>query len=1058
MSTQLTDTERERIKIQADRDSVYLDNIGRAKKIAHGIEENDDLSTNRALWELVQNANDLCPGECSIIVNYANDRIEFCHNGNQFTPKTLNSLIKQISSKSDKDEEQVGQYGTGFLTTHTFGTKFQIKGSLEIAEDCFVEIVGPKDGTPFLIDRSENDPEKLIELLDVQLTNAKNLLDRTIVEKEPYTSFAYLFDSDVEKENGAIAIEEFKKLAPYVMVFNPNITNIKIINSIVSETITYEYKEKVFLEEYSVFKTSISVNKKELINFYSIVNDNKSIEIILPLESEDRAYDVDRLNSTPKLFLYYPLIQTENFGTNFIINSTNFYPKDKRNGIRLKSNNPQRAEKEEHNRNLVNEASAMTLEYLKEHAKDISNGIGMSRISFTDSGAGEYEEQMQKTWIDTFLELPLCDLGGDNNKPEKVKETVFLEDELRDVDTAFFDAIYYFASIYHPKLVKKNQIKRWSEIVEAWGTEHINFISCLDIVTSISEEYKNKNFIENEHLTNLHQFHEFIISIEKHSCFEEYYLIPNRKGKLFRKGNLLRPEKIDTLLYEFMLEYLPDTAERFISSNYLDLFSDSLLEYNRKNLQDDITSIVDSYNKKREKNEVLSEEEYSLLIEFCSFYPALDESKSTQRQLMPLICEYYKVDYNEIHLPNINEQEIDYRTAFRCLIRAFILDMSLQDSEWINTNREFVKDVLKKMKNFRDFTDTLKLSGIYVNQNNEFCLPTELKVEKDIPGDLKSIYFDIMQKDVKNILVAEDFQPFWDFREEDKLQGGTLANELESKFFEHDVSKINGHPYRTTILNIIDKITENCDSGLWASLFKNIENSKEVIMMATITDGERKNSMFKILTANDDTLNAIASLTTVEDIDRILALGKQALEKEIEDAEDWDFKTNIGTHLEILIKKELSDNFASEDIPIECIPEQGGQDIIVKYKDEPIYYIEIKGRWIPRESVLMSSAQIKRAKMNPNCYSICCINLSDYVDENDSKKRFYPPIDVVKERLRALPNIGSKVDALLQNEVDVTPTTVILGGDYKAVVPQALFDLEGITFNKFVEDIVGKIK
>lgn len=37
MSTQLTENERERIKDQAERDSVYLDNIGRAKKIAHGI-------------------------------------------------------------------------------------------------------------------------------------------------------------------------------------------------------------------------------------------------------------------------------------------------------------------------------------------------------------------------------------------------------------------------------------------------------------------------------------------------------------------------------------------------------------------------------------------------------------------------------------------------------------------------------------------------------------------------------------------------------------------------------------------------------------------------------------------------------------------------------------------------------------------------------------------------------------------------------------------------------------------------------------------------------------
>lgn len=68
MSIQLTDTERDLIKEQAEKDSIYLDNIGQAKKIAHGIEENDELSTNRALWELVQNAKDLCKDGCCISV------------------------------------------------------------------------------------------------------------------------------------------------------------------------------------------------------------------------------------------------------------------------------------------------------------------------------------------------------------------------------------------------------------------------------------------------------------------------------------------------------------------------------------------------------------------------------------------------------------------------------------------------------------------------------------------------------------------------------------------------------------------------------------------------------------------------------------------------------------------------------------------------------------------------------------------------------------------------------------------------------------------------------
>lgn len=1048
MSIQLTDTERDLIKEQAEKDSIYLDNIGQAKKIAHGIEENDELSTNRALWELVQNAKDLCKDGCCISVEYYADRIVFKHNGKQFTPKTLNSLIKQISSKSDKDEEQVGQYGTGFLTTHRFGTKFKIEGSLEVKEGFYVDIIDYVTKETFLIDRSENDPEKLIEVLATQLINAKKLLDLPVSIKQDYTSFTYLYDSDIDKENALIALQEFIKLIPYVMVFNLGITKVEIHNHIDNNNFKYVTKNRTKLQNGTLMCTEILMEEATTMKFYSLSNESKTIEVILPLEDEYKANDINKLSLIPKLFLYYPLIQTENFGTNFIINSIEFYPKDKRNGVRLKANNPQRGEKEEHNRTVINEASHMILEYLKSNGDKISNGIGLSRISFLNEANGEYEKELQKLWVQTLLDLSLCDLA-ENNKA-KVSEAIFFDEELRN--TPYFNSIYYYASKSNDTLIEKSQIEQWSEIVEEWDSDNITFISCLDIVKSIEQEEVCDNSNE------LYKIHEYIKSIQKHAFFDEYAIIPNKEGTLLKKGKLLSPQNIDDELYKFMSIYLPDIAERFISQSFLPLFFESLEEYNRKSLQDDITTIVEVYNKKIAQNTCLSKEEYALLIKFCSFYPALDEAKSTQRQLMPLICKYYNIEYIEQFLPNIKEQEIDYRTAFRCLIRSFVLDMSFKDTEWIKLNREFVKDILRIMKNFRDFTDTLKLSGIYVNQNDIFCLPTDLKIESNIPEDLKAIYSVVKKKDVKNILVAEDFQMFWDFQEKDKLQGGTLANELEEVFFEEDISKINSHTYRETILNIINKITENTDNGLWSILFKDIENNKEVIMMATITDGERKNSMFKILTANEATLNTLASLTNEDDIDKILALGRQAYKKEQEDREEWEFKKSIGVHLENKINEELTQRLSSQNGTIKCISEQGGQDIIVNHNNNPIYFIEIKGRWSSRESVLMSKVQIDKAKENLDKYSICCINLFDYVDKEDSQKRFYPEMDIIEDRLKALNNIGSKVELLIPSKEDITETTVTLGGDYKAIVPQALFDGEGISFDQLIDIIIKDIK
>lgn len=40
---------------------------------------------------------------------------------------------------------------------------------------------------------------------------------------------------------------------------------------------------------------------------------------------------------------------------------------------------------------------------------------------------------------------------------------------------------------------------------------------------------------------------------------------------------------------------------------------------------------------------------------------------------------------------------------------------------------------------------------------------------------------------------------------------------------------------------------------------------------------------------------------------------------------------------------------------------QGGQDIIVSINDKPIYYIEVKSRWVSADSVMMSATQLNRS-------------------------------------------------------------------------------------------------
>ena len=105
-------------------------------KIRDGIRKNGSTSGKRAIWELFQNAGDLAKdgssAEIRIILN--EDTFIFAHKGKSFTYDSLCSLVKQVSSQEKEDDDTVGQYGTGFLTTHKFGRKIVINGSMLISE------------------------------------------------------------------------------------------------------------------------------------------------------------------------------------------------------------------------------------------------------------------------------------------------------------------------------------------------------------------------------------------------------------------------------------------------------------------------------------------------------------------------------------------------------------------------------------------------------------------------------------------------------------------------------------------------------------------------------------------------------------------------------------------------------------------------------------------------------------------------------------------------------------------------------------------------------------
>lgn len=164
-------------------------------KISQGLDKLDSRSSERAIWELFQNARDLAVKEADgskiahIKITVTPTEFIFAHKGKPFTHDSFGSLVKQVSSQEKEDEESVGQYGTGFLTTHAFGRKILVTGSLDMEEQApgkFVNIDG------FEIDRTFEDMPEFVDKMAKQLIAIENYADAPQVEKcREWTEFHY---------------------------------------------------------------------------------------------------------------------------------------------------------------------------------------------------------------------------------------------------------------------------------------------------------------------------------------------------------------------------------------------------------------------------------------------------------------------------------------------------------------------------------------------------------------------------------------------------------------------------------------------------------------------------------------------------------------------------------------------------------------------------------------------------------------------------------------------------------------------------------------------------
>ena len=103
------------------RNRVLTDNTAQSV-LNHlkALESNRAHVLTRWVWELLQNARDASANsdtELVASIEQTEGEVVFRHNGGNFKPEEIIHLIYHGSTKVES-EETIGQYGSGFLTTH----------------------------------------------------------------------------------------------------------------------------------------------------------------------------------------------------------------------------------------------------------------------------------------------------------------------------------------------------------------------------------------------------------------------------------------------------------------------------------------------------------------------------------------------------------------------------------------------------------------------------------------------------------------------------------------------------------------------------------------------------------------------------------------------------------------------------------------------------------------------------------------------------------------------------------------------------------------------------
>lgn len=773
----------------------------------------------RWMWELLQNASDL-GDNIKVRIEIDSKKLTFSHNGKNFSLSEAYNLIMPDSSKDNeiaKSKSVIGQFGTGFISTHILSKIIQVNGIIEDEEKLY--------SFSFHLDRSERtDKDFLIDSIKKSEAEYRENLEE--LEELPddvfQTSFTYHIDNTYSSLKGQEivngGIEIFKELIPYVLTFRPQLAEIEVIDRRTSTTKLIFKREEVEsdIKDLIIIKTVFFKNGKHIEDrlIGNIIEDET--EIAFPIEEieESKFQLLPFTEECPRLFCAFPMIGTSKFNFPVVVHSEKFVPNRERDGIEL-------TDFDEENRDRLVEARIAfkrLLEIIEENEWTEAYNI----CRFTNPDINDFES---KKWFVKEIFNPIKE-GIYNTKLIELDNSLELDEHRIALSSAYVPyadrrtkdkekivkMIYDFAfQVMAEQIPCKEHFLSWYEVLdfEIFESEKLDIEKLCETISpkgNLTEFAEVNNLTEDEIVKYFIDLVEFLIEQEDEELLGKYNLLLNQSN-VFTKIKGLKLDRIDhkglkddydeklkDIYYSLSNNECRDTLlhKEFES---IDGLIDEDVKYDFKELAKDTDEELRNF----EGN--FHDENFLLILkELFNWYTTSGLSDETLMNLFP----YFSNNKSQLYLNTKTPQELEYafdiEISGKSEVLAKLANTSLSENELeiIADNPELVSNFIEWLKSKQEDNPDEELGNI----GEEFLYHQLCQIfgEKRVLWEDKSEYdFRVLEKDLITTKYYIDA----------KTTGKGIANSDNVPFF-----------MRTAQWTFLDK-QQVIDKYIIARIFKN---------------------------------------------------------------------------------------------------------------------------------------------------------------------------------------------------------------------------------------------